>query len=213
MHILTRFTAAVSLLSSSYCFAITADLTDGVTGALSGSQMFNGTRAAQIAVVTPAAFDLTGITIRELSVDNGVSGNLGARIYDVQTGSLLSAREIGISPGEHQSITVPILARLYPGHEYRVGFFSNVEFGVSANGIDVDPAGLAMTPYFERAGLLQVEGIFQADTDAYPAAQYHSLPFISLELVEAVPEPSTWMLLGAGFSGLIWLRSRRLIFT
>src|SRR5690242_17433931 len=143
MLVFIRFAAAVLLFWSSYCFAIIADLTDGVTGTVSGKQVFNGTRAAEIAVVTPSAFDLVGMTLRELSVEDGVVGKLGARIYDVQSQSLLSAAQIAISSGQNQSLTVPIVARIYPGHQYRVGFFSDVAFGVSANGIDVDPPGLA----------------------------------------------------------------------
>jgi hypothetical protein len=66
-----------------------------------------------------------------------------------------------------------------------------------------------MTPYFERSGLLQVDGIFQADTDAFPAAQYPFLPFISLELVEAVPEPSSWAMILAGAALLLMAKRAR----
>ncbi len=170
-------------------FAITVDLTSAVNGSLSGDQGFYGTQAVEVGVVCPLALSLTGMTLREFSVGKDGSGSLGARIYDSHSGILIASSEATVESGFHQSITVPIFATLLPDHTYRVGFFvSGGQFVGSFNGIDVSPPGKSMTPYFERSGLLQIEGIFQSNKDAFPTTGYRFLPFISVDVAQA-PEP------------------------
>jgi len=114
------------LASASFdAFAITVDLTSAVNGSLSGDQGFNGTQAVEVGVVCPLALSLTGMTLREFSVteDDG-RGSLAARIYDSQSGILIASAEATVATGFHQSITVPIFAKLLPGHTYRVGFYA-----------------------------------------------------------------------------------------
>jgi len=184
------------------------DLTSGVVvGTLSGDASFNDTRAIEVGIVSPAALNVNAMTLREFSVSEGGSGSFGARIYDSRSGILLASSEAAVSSGLDQSITISIAARLDPGHTYRVGFFSSVGGSGSANGTDVDPAGDALTSYFERTGLMHIDGIFQSNTDAFPTTRYPLLPYVSLDVTQ-VPEASTWAVALLGFAVLNLLRRR-----
>jgi hypothetical protein len=176
-------------LASFDVFPITVDLTSPAIGSLSGDQRFNDSRAIEIGVVCPVALSVTGMTLREFSVREDGTGSLGGRIYDSQSGILIAASESTVATGFHQSITIPIFAELQPGHTYRVGFYAGRgEFIGASNGIVVDRPGGLMTPYFERSGLLQIQGIFQSNNDAFPTTPYPVLPFISIEVTQA-PDP------------------------
>jgi hypothetical protein len=168
--------------------ASTVDLLSGVIGSFSSDQGFAGTEAVDIQSIAPVELMMSSLTLREYSARTAEA--LGARIYDQQTGMLLAGKDISVTLGSDQSITIPMVATLAVGHTYRIGFFSS--FAV-ASGIDVGTPALSFTPFIERSGLFAVTGVFRSSVDAFPADPYPYLPFISLDVVQAaaaVPEAS-----------------------
>jgi hypothetical protein len=206
--VLAAALCAAVMASTSAHAAVDADLVAGATGTAFFNQSFNETRAADVTVLGAANLNLQSMTLREFNVVTGPGGTLGARVYDASSGTLLALGSAAVGAGFDQTLTIPIAATLVAGHTYRVGFFLDVEGDAgSADGLDVSPPGLGLTPYAESTGLLLVSGTFATGSDSFPSTANGLLPLMTLT-VTPVPEPAMWQLLAGGLLGAAALRRR-----
>ena len=185
--------------------ATTIDLTSGTTGTTLFNQSFNETRAADVTVLTPDLL-VTSMTLSEFNIST-TSGTIGARIYN-SDGSLHVAADLSVSSGFDQSVTIPISTILEQGFTYRMGFFISAGLnGGSGDIFNPDPSGLAITPYSDSTGSLQISGAFSFPDDTFPTNINGSLPLMTIE-AHLVPEPASLGLLTSGFVLIVALRKR-----
>jgi hypothetical protein len=161
---------------------VTLDIGASTVGTSFFNQSFNETRAVDITVLGSDRM-VVSMTLKEFNLVE-TSGMVGARIYDTATGTLVAVADLPAGPGFDQSITIPISALLQLGRTYRVGFFISAGCcGGSGDFIDANPSGLALTPYLDLTGSVQVTAAWAFPADVFPTNPNGYVPLMAIEVV------------------------------
>ena len=121
---------------------------------------------------------------------------LGARIYDSSTTALLASADKTLATGSGQSVTIPILATLRVGNDYRVAFFLDTVGGGTTSLFDPGPAGAEGFPYEDATLAVEINQAYSISSDSFPSNVNFFMPQIMLNLgATAVPSLGPWGLL------------------
>jgi hypothetical protein len=175
-------------------------LASGTGGSLVSGQTYNETRGVDVTVLTSSDLLVTSMRLDDLSIGSAASALVGARIYDSSTNLLItSANTVITSSG---SVFLPISATLTSGDSFRLAFYVETTPLFQGSGVffDPDPAGLGGFPYIESQGILRINSAHSINTDSFPSNANIFVPQITVEatLLDAVPAPSSLVLLGLG---------------
>ena len=189
------------------------DLTSGTSGSVTG-QGGDETRGIDLTVNAGCGdLRIVSMTLDGVNV-TGSSATLGARIYDSSTTALLASADKTLSTGSVQSVTVPILATLRVGNDYRVAFFLDTVGGGTTSLFDPDPAGVEGFPYEDATRAVEVNQAYSISSDSFPSNVNFFVPQITLNLeATAVPSLGSWgllvMALGLSVAGVAAAPGRR----
>lgn len=182
------------------------------TGALPSGLIapFSGTHGLDVTVLGLEDRITESLTVVDITLGGAATASLGARIYEVSTGRLIACTQKTVhASGAPQTVTVPIVATLEAGQDYRLAFNLFTATLPLPTAIMFLPSGL---PYTESTGAFRINGLYSAVGDDYPTTSTLAAPHVIVQhrkdAIDSmlVPNPTSVL-----YSGQGWAHSTRCV--